>query len=163
MGLLSQPRLGSEPSSVRASWRRERLRWRLRSAIPIWTKVASVTLVAIGISALWAHFPFVPAALAFYGAGIGLESIARGTLPLAMFGPHGYATVMGRLGMPSLLAQAAAPWIGALLLQRLEATGMLGVLVSVGFLNVGLSLALYHCVSTSAGIRRRSGEPKAKL
>src|SRR5208337_700332 len=108
------------------------------------------------------HFPFVPAALAFYGAGIGLESIARGTLPLAMFGPHGYATVMGRLGMPSLLAQAAAPWIGALLLQRLEATGMLGVLVSVGFLNVGLSLSLYHCVSTSAGIRRRSGEPKAK-
>ncbi len=62
---------------------------------PIWTKVASVTLVAIGISALWAHFPFVPAALAFYGAGIGLESIARGTLPLAMFGPHRYATVMG--------------------------------------------------------------------
>lgn len=90
---------------------------------PIWTKVASVTLVAIGISALWAHFPFVPAAL----AGIGLESIARGTLPLAMFGPHGYAIVMGRLGMPSLLAQAAAPWIGALLLQRLEATGMLGM------------------------------------
>ena len=128
---------------------------------PIWTKVTSVTLVAIGISALWAHFPFVPAALAFYGAGIGLESIARGTLPLAMFGPHGYATVMGRLGMPSLLAQAAAPWIGALLLQRLGATGMLGVLVSVAFLNVGLSLALYRYVA-SAGIQGRSNRREAE-
>jgi hypothetical protein len=63
---------------------------------PIWTKLASVSFVAIGISALWARFPVVPAALAFYGAGIGLESIARGTLPLAMFGPHRYATLTGR-------------------------------------------------------------------
>ena len=55
---------------------------------PIWTKLASVSFVAIGISALWLRFPLVPAALAFYGAGIGLESIARGTLPLAMFGPR---------------------------------------------------------------------------
>jgi MFS family permease len=114
---------------------------------PIWTKLASVGFVAIGISALWARFPFVPAALAFYGAGIGLESIARGTLPLALFGRRGYASLMGRLGMPSLLAQAAAPWIGALLLQRLGATGMLGVLGSVAFVNVGVSLALLRTIT----------------
>ncbi|MDX8450461.1 MFS transporter [Mesorhizobium sp. VK3C] len=57
---------------------------------PIWTKFESVTFVAIGVSALWAGLPFIPVALAFYGAGIGLESIARGTLPLALFGPSGY-------------------------------------------------------------------------
>jgi hypothetical protein len=64
---------------------------------PIWTKFASVTFVAIGVSALWAGLPIIPLALAFYGAGIGLESIARGTLPLALFGPSGYAKLMGRL------------------------------------------------------------------
>ncbi|TIS68398.1 MAG: MFS transporter, partial [Mesorhizobium sp.] len=58
---------------------------------PIWTKFASVSFVAIGIGALWAGVPVVPVALAFYGAGIGLETIARGTLPLALFGPSGYA------------------------------------------------------------------------
>jgi hypothetical protein len=53
---------------------------------PIWTKIVSASFVAVGISTLWAGMPFVPASLAFYGSGIGLESIARGTLPLALFG-----------------------------------------------------------------------------
>ncbi len=128
---------------------------------PIWTKLASVTFVAIGISALWLRFPLVPAALAFYGAGIGLESIARGTLPLAMFGPRRYATLMGRLGMPSLLAQAAAPWIGAMLLQRLGATGMLSVVASVAFLNVGLSLALFRA-SANAKAHNPLGDAEAR-
>ena len=53
---------------------------------PIWTKVASTLFVAIGVGALWAGLPIISAALVFYGAGIGIESIARGTLPLALFG-----------------------------------------------------------------------------
>lgn len=84
---------------------------------PIWTKFTSETFVAIGVSALWLGMPIIPLALAFYGAGIGLESIARGTLPLAMFGSSGYAKLMGRLAMPSLIAEAA-PSLGALLLER---------------------------------------------
>ena len=77
---------------------------------PIWTMVASMVLVAAGVGLLWAGLPIVAVALVFYGAGIGLESIARGTLPLALFGASGYATLMGRLAMPSLLAQAASPF-----------------------------------------------------
>ena len=61
--------------------------------------------------------PFITVALLLYGAGIGLESIARGTLPLAVFGPERYPVIMGRIAMPSLIAQAAAPTIGALLLK----------------------------------------------
>jgi hypothetical protein len=63
---------------------------------PIWTKLASVSFVAIVVSALWAGLPLIPVALAFYGGGIGLESIARGTLPLALFGASGYATLNGQ-------------------------------------------------------------------
>jgi hypothetical protein len=109
---------------------------------PIWTKLASVTFVAIGVSALWAGLPLIPVALAFYGAGIGLESIARGTLPLALFGASGYATLMGRLAMPSLLAQASAPWVGALLLERIGAHGTMAVVASVAALNVALTVGL---------------------
>ncbi|ESZ35817.1 hypothetical protein X731_30790 [Mesorhizobium sp. L2C054A000] len=101
-----------------------------------------MTFVAIGVSALWLGMPIVPLALAFYGAGIGLESIARGTLPLAMFGSNGYAKLMGRLAMPSLIAQAAAPSLGALLLERFGAYGTLATLSALALINVALACGL---------------------
>ena len=85
-----------------------------------------------------------------YGAGIGLESIARGTVPLALFGSVGYATLMGRLAVPSLLAQAAAPFIGALLLSRMGAEITLGTLAAIALLNVALACGL----AWLAGARR---------
>ncbi len=109
---------------------------------PIWTKIASATLVALGVCALYVELPIIPIALMLYGAGIGLESIARGTLPLALFGSAGYATLMGRLAMPSLLAQAAAPFMGALLLARLGADITVGTLAGIAVLNVALALVL---------------------
>ena len=109
---------------------------------PIWTKIASASLVALGMMTLWGGLPLIWASLGFYGAGIGLESIARGTLPLALFGARGYATLMGRLAVPSLLAQASAPWIGALLLERFGAHGTLAVLACAAALNVALALSL---------------------
>ena len=114
---------------------------------PIWTKIASVSFVALGLAVLWTALPLIPLALAFYGAGIGLESIARGTLPLALFGAPGYATLMGRLAMPSLLAQAAAPWVGAMLLERIGAHGTLAVVASISVLNVALTGTLAWMVS----------------
>src|SRR5260370_19805875 len=54
---------------------------------PIWTKLAATSFVTAGLAALWSGGPIITLALVFYGAGIGLESIARGTLPLAIFGP----------------------------------------------------------------------------
>lgn len=109
---------------------------------PIWTRIASVSFVAVGVLSLWAGIPLVWASLGLYGAGIGLESIARGTLPLALFGARGYAKLMGRLAMPSLLAQATAPWIGALLLERFGAHGTLAALSCAAMLNVVLTLWL---------------------
>lgn len=110
---------------------------------PIWTKLASVTFVVIGVATLWTGLPVLPAALIFYGAGIGLESIARGTLPLALFGASGYAKLMGRLAMPSLIAQAAAPSVGALLLQHTGERGLLSVLLGLALINVALVGALF--------------------
>lgn len=44
-----------------------------------------------------------------HGAGSGILTIARGTLPLAIFGPENYAYRLGLIGAPSRLAQALAP------------------------------------------------------
>jgi MFS family permease len=110
---------------------------------PIWTKVASTALVATGLAALWLEAPIIPLSLAFYGAGIGLESIARGTLPLAVFGPARYPVIMGRIAMPSLIAQAAAPSIGAALIEARGVQGAMGVFVASAVCNVLLAASLF--------------------
>ncbi len=41
----------------------------------------------------------------FHGAGNGILTIARGTLPLAIFGPENYGYRLGLLGAPARMAQ----------------------------------------------------------
>jgi hypothetical protein len=104
---------------------------------PIWTKAASATMVAAGLGLLW--IGGTPAmALALYGAGMGLESIARGTLPLALFGSKGFATLIGRLALPSLLLQAIAPVAGAFALETGGWKFALGCLLAIAIVNVVL-------------------------
>jgi len=105
---------------------------------PIWTMAASVALVAAGVILLVAGFPILALALALYGAGNGIGSIAKGTLPLALFGPFGYASLMGKLAMPSLLAQALSPSIGAILIEWGGTDAALRLLAGLACLNLGL-------------------------
>ena len=114
---------------------------------PIWTKLASVSLVATGLTLLSLHFPIVFLTLIFYGGGIGLESIARATLPLALFGPEDYAPIMGKLARPSLIAQAASPSIGAFLIEHIGADSALSVISAVAVFNVVLTAGLYVITS----------------
>jgi hypothetical protein len=123
---------------------------------PIWTLLASTILLAMGLGALWAGLPLVSAALVFYGAGLGIESIARGTLPLALFGATGYASVMGRLAMPSLIAQAVSPIFGALLMTRFGANAMLAILLAAAILAIMTATALFVLMPSAS---RQSSPP----
>jgi MFS family permease len=117
---------------------------------PIWTKVVSTSLVATGLVALWLEAPIIALALSLYGAGIGLESIARGTLPLAIFGPERYPVIMGRIAMPSLIAQAAAPSIGTALIETGGVHGAMGVFVASAAVNVALAAGLFVMLRSSS-------------
>jgi MFS family permease len=64
-----------------------------------------------------------------HGAGNGILTIARGTLPLAIFGPENYAYRLGLIGAPSRIAQALAPVAFGLLIEPL---GRGVVVVSAG-------------------------------
>lgn len=55
----------------------------------------------------------------FHGAGNGVLTIARGTLPLAIFGPQNYAYRLGIIGAPARMAQAAAPLAFGLLIDSM--------------------------------------------
>ena len=117
---------------------------------PIWTMTASTILVAAGLGLLWAGFPIMAACLVPYGAGVGINSIARGTLPLALFGAAGYAALMGRLAAPTLIAGALAPSAGAFLLERVGAAGTLAALVAAALGNVALVAALFLSIRQGA-------------
>jgi predicted MFS family arabinose efflux permease len=74
-----------------------------------------------------------------HGAGNGLQTIVRGTLPLALFGPVGYGFRQGIIGTAARLSQAAAPILFGVLLDAwgatagLVATGMLSLAALVAF------------------------------
>jgi MFS family permease len=105
---------------------------------PIWTMIASCILMAIGLALLYGGFRVLALAIALYGGGYGIMWVARGTLPLALFGPDRYATLMGRLAFPSLIVQALAPLAGALLIESYGADLTMAVLSSLALGNVVL-------------------------
>jgi hypothetical protein len=109
---------------------------------PIWTMAASAVLAAVGIGMLFFDFPGYSAAIALYGAGNGIGSVARGTLPLALFGSLRYPTLMGRLARPILMSMAVSPCVGAIVFQVGGANLLLGLLALIGVLNVLLGVLL---------------------
>jgi MFS family permease len=110
---------------------------------PVWTMVASCVLMLAGLIMLVGGSPLLWLTILIYGGGYGIMWIARGTLPLALFGPERYATLMGRLAFPSLIAQALAPSAGALLIERHGADAAMTVLAGFAALNVALIAVLW--------------------
>ena len=109
---------------------------------PVWTLVISTVAVSAGLGMLVGDSAMIAAGLILYGAGSGIRSIARGTVPLALFGREGYAALMGRLAAPTLVAQAASPAIGTVLMEQFGASGTMGALCAAAVINIALSAAL---------------------
>jgi hypothetical protein len=68
-----------------------------------------------------------------HGAGNGVLTVAKGTLPLAVFGPAGYGERLGWLMAPARVAQALAPVLFGLAWQQwgLGALGLTALLGTV--------------------------------
>ena len=68
-----------------------------------------------------------PAAAVFtllHGAGNGILTIAKGTLPLVLFGPAGYGARQGLMMVPARVAQAFAPVLFGMALDRVGAVAL---------------------------------------
>jgi MFS family permease len=108
---------------------------------PTWTLILASGLIAVGLALLLLGLPPV-AAVVLYGGGVGIAWIARGTVPLAIFGSRDYAARMGRLALPSLIAQALSPSVGAVLLSAHGAAMTLAMLLAAALLAVSAALWL---------------------
>jgi MFS family permease len=75
----------------------------------------------------------VAAAAAFavmFGMANGLLTIARGAVPLALFGAAGYGHLMGRIAGPFLVMQAIAPLVLAFVAERASDPAVLAVVAA---------------------------------
>ncbi len=91
----------------------------LRRVSPLVSARLATAMHPIAASLLW--IVGAPAAILFtllHGGGNGMLTIARGTLPLALFGPGGYGLRTGLLAAPARILQGGAPLLFSLVLDR---------------------------------------------
>jgi hypothetical protein len=87
-----------------------------RNMYPLVTYALALGLMMAGFLTLLTFgftLPGVIAAAALYGMGDGIKTIARGTLPLALFGEKGYGARLGWISFVQMGVNASAPFVFA--------------------------------------------------
>jgi hypothetical protein len=111
-----------------------------RNIHPLLVARASVALLATAFGLLTLFGISAPLAGVFalmFGAANGLITIARGALPLALFGATGYGATMGRISGFWLAMQSMAPLVLALVAERFS--DLAALVFAAGFALVALA------------------------
>lgn len=114
-----------------------------RRAHPAWSLLLSSASVGLGLLLLATIPSLAWLAMVLYGAGNGMRTVVRGTLPLALYGQGQYAAAMGRLARLPLLGQAITPLACGYVAERLGLLPLLEVMLAVAAINLGLSLWVF--------------------
>ncbi|HET6184654.1 MAG TPA: MFS transporter [Acetobacteraceae bacterium] len=94
---------------------------------PLTTSWLGAALLPLGVAALLAGGPATVFAIT-YGMSNGILTISRGTLPMYLFGPRGYAVRIGQLALPVMLTQAVTPTAISPLVLAWPATSLFALL-----------------------------------
>ena len=105
----------------------------------------TVGLASGGYVAAAAAFAF------FYGAGNGIVTITRGTLPLVLFDHNTYGAFVGKLLMPSFVLAAVSPLAFAAVIERFGANGALYLSLALSLVTLAASIALKTLADRRAG------------
>ena len=95
---------------------------------PLTTTMISTLLLIVALAVLWATGPTLAGAMVFavlFGLAQGLTSIVRGTVPLVLFGPMGFAARLGKLAAVRMVMAAIAPFGLALIIDTWSASAAL--------------------------------------
>lgn len=106
---------------------------------PRWTAISGGILVTLGITGLYfsgGESILLTSAIVAYGAGNGLLTIARGTLPLALY-PSQFVRRLGMQARCILFGQALAPLAMGLLWEYTAPQGLLLLLVFLALVALG--------------------------
>jgi predicted MFS family arabinose efflux permease len=111
-----------------------------RNLHPLWLARFAVALLVAAFAMLTVVGISPPAAAAFalmFGAANGLITIARGALPLTLFGADGYGRMIGRISGFWLAMQSVAPLVMAFIAER--ASDPVALAFACGFAVVALA------------------------
>jgi MFS family permease len=121
---------------------------------PVDLNLAAILVLPVFFTVGLASGGYIAAAVAFaffYGAGNGIITITRGTLPLALFDVHTYGAFVGKLLVPSFIVSAVSPLAFAAVIEKFGASGAL-------YLSIALSLAaLAAALALKLRLARKSG------
>lgn len=99
-------------------------------------------VLALSVSVGWQ----AAAAFAFcYGAGNGLLTITRGTLPLILFDHQTYGKVVGRLLAPGFVLSASSPLVYAVVASRYGASAVIWLSICLALMSTASALILFIC------------------
>jgi hypothetical protein len=99
--------------------------------------VAFALIAFLGVSALVAAVFMV-----MFGIANGLITIARGAVPLVLFGPVGYGALIGRIAGPWLVMQAIAPLVLAFVAERASDPAVLALVAMLALVSFACLVAL---------------------
>ena len=85
--------------------------------------------------------------IVLFSAALGVISIARATLPLALFGSNGFASMLGKLTVPQNMTFAAAPLLCAVMVERLGASPTLVISAAIQAIGFAAMFALVRMVA----------------
>ena len=101
-----------------------------RNVHPLWIARFAVGLLIASFGLLWLFGFSPPVAVVFaimFGVANGLSTIARGAVPLALFGASGYGRIIGRIAAPALVITSIAPLVVAFVAERFSDGNALSV------------------------------------
>lgn len=92
---------------------------------PLWSAWIATLTHPLAVLMLLAGGPALAVAFTVcHGLGTGTHTIARGTLPLALFGSAGYGERVGKLLTLSRFTQALAPWLFGLAITQWQTSAL---------------------------------------
>jgi hypothetical protein len=112
---------------------------------PLTLGVLATALLPVAFLAGLFSGQLVIAGVAFaflYGAGNGLVTIVRGTLPLVLFEPRAYGSLVGRLLAPSFILAALAPLAYAVVIENFGDLAAFALSAAVAALVLGAAVTL---------------------
>jgi predicted MFS family arabinose efflux permease len=126
---------------------------------PIRTGFAALGVLAMSfvLLAMTAATPSLAWAFVIaFGMSNGVLTIARATIPVALFGSEGIGDILGRLGRPAVVARAVAPWCFAVVADAAGSTTAVALL-AVG---AGVCLVTYGmAIRSSSTVHTADAEP----
>ncbi|MEL7013275.1 MAG: MFS transporter, partial [Pseudomonadota bacterium] len=127
-----------------------------RNLHPMNTYLFSLALILSGfltILALGFTWPGLMLAAALYGMGDGIKTIARGTMPLALFGHKGYGARLGWIAFGSMALNASSPFFFAWLTESYGGWWSFAVMASI----VSVAIATFFFIPYP---RRQTHDPQ---